>query len=202
MAEVYSTQELIQILNRERGACIRGQRLNLAAKGSGSPTIDQFLQIEGVQKFSAYQDFKATVHRYQEDNQVSGIVWRDITLRGKSLCFPVVDDQLIALPNDIEVLKQAKPSVIEFWEEVTLGMDLYLILNQRKDHQQIQAAEAIAIAQRTEWATLVKWEKLDFLELVLQLGWGKPEEASYKRGWPVSGSEYIHAVKPGALPIC
>ncbi|MDI9637628.1 hypothetical protein [Geitlerinema calcuttense] len=202
MTEFYSTEDLIAILNQERRACIRGQRLNLAAKASGSPVIDQFLQIEGVQKFSAYQDFKATVHHYQREHQVSGVVWRTITLGEKSLRFPVVDEQLIALEGDMAILKAAKESAIAFWQTATQGMDLYLILNQRKDYQQIQMAEAIAIAQRTEWASLMKWEKHDFLEIVLQLGWGKPEEAAYKRGWPASGSEYIHAVKPGAKPIC
>ncbi|NES97216.1 MAG: hypothetical protein F6K32_18675 [Desertifilum sp. SIO1I2] len=202
MTEFYSTEDLIAILNQERRACIRGQRLNLAAKASGSPVIDQFLQIEGVQKFSAYQDFKATVHHYQREHQVSGVVWRTITLGEQSLRFPVVDEQLIALEGDMAILRAAKESAIAFWQTATQGMDLYLILNQRKDYQQIQMAEAIAIAQRTEWASLMKWEKHDFLEIVLQLGWGKPEEAAYKRGWPASGSEYIHAVKPGAKPIC
>ena len=53
----------------------------------------------------------------------------------------------------------------------------------------------------TEWSSLGKWEKLDFLEIVLQLGWAKPEEAAYKWGRPDSGSKYIHAVNPGNRPI-
>jgi len=51
-------------------------------------------------------------------------------------------------------------------------------------------------------ANIFKWEKSNFLEMLLQLGWGKLEEAAYRRGWPVSGSEYVHAVKPGKLPNC
>jgi hypothetical protein len=58
-----------------------------------------------------------------------------------------------------------------------------------------------AIAYSTEWANLSGHGNLRFLEIILQLGWGKPEEASYKRGWPASGSEYIHAVNPGEYPI-
>lgn len=57
------------------------------------------------------------------------------------------------------------------------------------------------IAQRTEWASLCLFTNSQFLEIILQLGWGKPEEASYKRGFPASGSEYIHAVNPGNRPI-
>lgn len=47
----------------------------------------------------------------------------------------------------------------------------------------------------------VQVENSSFLEMILQLGWGKPEEAYYKRGRPGSGSEYIHAVNPGNRPI-
>ncbi|CBN56702.1 MULTISPECIES: hypothetical protein [Kamptonema] len=203
MSKVYSTAELIKILEAERQACLQGQRLKLAATPStGNPVIDRFLKSDGVQKFTAYQDFKAAVHRYQEEHQVSGIVWREITLHGDTLCYPAVDDQLIALPIDLKVLKQAKASILEFWQRVTVEMDLYLSINSGKDYREIGAEDVDAIVQRTEWAAIWKWEKLDFLEMLLQLGWGKPEEAYYKRGWPISGSEYIHAVKPGQRPIC
>ncbi|MBW4681772.1 MAG: hypothetical protein KME19_16880 [Microcoleus vaginatus WJT46-NPBG5] len=203
MSKVYSTQELINILADERRACLNGQRLNLAAKTSGvNPLIDKFLKPDGVQKFTAYQDFKATVHRYQREHHVSGIVWRYLTVKGKTLSYPEVDDQLIALPSDVEVLKAAKHSILTFWREVTEGMDLYLSVNAGKDHRQIQPADVEVLVQRTEWAGLCKWENSNFLEIILQLGWGKPEEASYRRGWPVSGSECIHAVNPGSRPIC
>jgi len=49
--------------------------------------------------------------------------------------------------------------------------------------------------------TLLKWENPNFLELILQLGWGQPQEATYKRGRPLAGSEFIHAVNPGCYPI-
>ncbi|MBD2040313.1 hypothetical protein [Microcoleus sp. FACHB-672] len=203
MSKVYSTQELINILADERRACLNGQRLNLAAKTSGvNPLIDKFLKPDGVQKFTAYQDFKATVHRYQREHRISGIVWRYLTVKGKTLSYPEVDDQLIALASDVEVLKAAKHSILTFWREVTDGMDLYLSVNAGKDHGQIQSADVETLAQRTEWAGLCKWENSNFLEIILQLGWGQPEEASYRRGWPVSGSECIHAVNPGSRPIC
>lgn len=200
--KVYTTEELIQILDDERRACLTGQRLNLTAKASGNPLIDKFLKSEAVQKFTAYQDFKATIHQYQREHQVSGIVWREISLKGKSLRSPEVHPQLIALPSDLETLKAAKASILAFWYEVSAGMDLYLIVNNGKDYRAIAPADVGRISYRTEWASLCKWEKSDFLEIVLQLGWGKPEEAADKRGWPSSGSEFIHAVNPGNRPIC
>lgn len=199
----YSAEELIKILADERKACLNGQRLNLAVTPSGvNPLIDKFLKPEGIQKFTAYNDFRATVHRYQRENHVSGIVWRHITLKGKYLRYPQVDEQLISLPSDIETLKNAKSNIISFWQEVTAGMDLYLSVNNSKDYRRISRVDVDRIVSRTEWANLSQHGNANFLEILLQLGWGKPEEANYKRGWPHSGSEYIHAVKPGQQPIC
>lgn len=202
MSEVYSTEELIKILADERRACINGERLNLAASASGSPLLDRFLKPDGIQKFSAYRDFKAAVHRYQQQHQVSGIVWRQLTMNGKTLRYPAIDDQLVALSSDLEILKAAKASLLAFWYSVTQDMDLYLSINSGKDYRRTWLDEIGAIAKRTEWASLSVHGNSTFLEIILQLGWGKPEEASYKRGWPLSGSEYIHAVNPGKRPIC
>lgn len=201
MSKVYTTEDLIQILRSERQACLEGKRLKLAVIVSGNPLIDQFIKTDGLQKFTAYQDFKAAIHEYQQEHQVSGIVWREITIREKTLRYPEVDAQLIALPNDIEILKSAKNSVIEFWRSVSLGLDFYLSINNSKEYRQITISDVDRMTQRTEWTSLWKWENPNFLEIVLQLGWGKPEEASYRRGFPASGSEYIHAVNPGNLPI-
>jgi len=201
MSKVYTTQELIQILADERQACLKGNRLKLEVKVSGNPVIDQFIRTDGLQKFTAYQDFKAAIHDYQRENQVSGIIWREMTVKGKTLHYPEVDTELIALTSDLEILKTAKNSILEFWYEVTTGMDLYLSFNNSKQHQQIAIPDVERIAQITEWASLWKWENSNFLEIILQLGWGKPEEAYYKRGRPRSGSEYIHAVNPGNRPI-
>lgn len=201
MSKVYTTEQLIQILRSEREACLTGKRLKLAVTVSGNPVIDQFIRTDGLQKFTAYQDFKATIHEYQREHQVSGIVWREVTIKGKTLRYPEVDAQLIALSSDIETLKAAKNSILEFWNEVTVGMDLYLSFSHGKTYQQIIKADVDRIAHRTEWTSLWKWENTNFLEIILHLGWGKPDEACYKRGFPISGSESIHAVNPGNRPI-
>lgn len=201
MSKVYTTKELIQILAAERQACLMGKRLKLAVNVSGNPVIDQFISNDGLQKFTAYQDFKTAIHNYQREYLVSGIVWRQVTVKGKIFQYPEVDSQLIALPHDLDTLKAAKNSILEFWDEVTLGMDLYLSFNNGKQYQQIIKPDVERIAQRTEWANLCLFKNSNFLEIILQLSWGKPEEASYKRGFPASGSEYIHAVNPGNRPI-
>ncbi|QMS87812.1 hypothetical protein HUN01_09535 [Nostoc edaphicum CCNP1411] len=201
MSQVYTTQELIQILAAERQACLKGKRLKLEMTVSGNPVIDQFISTDGLQQFTAYQDFKTAIHEYQKENRVSGIIWRELTVKGKKLHYPEIDTELIALNCDLEILKAAKNSIVEFWYEVSIGMDLYLSFNNSKQYQQIATSDLERIVQRTEWASLCKWENSSFLEMILQLGWGKPEEAYYKRGRPRSGSEYIHAVNPGNRPI-
>lgn len=201
MSKVYNTLELIEILAAERLACLKGERLKLEVKVSGNPIIDQFITTEGLQKFTAYQDFKASIHEYQRENQVSGILWKDLTVKGKTLHYPEVDAQLIALNSDLEILKAAKKSMLEFWNEITAEMDLYLSVSNGKLHEKINTLDVERIAQRTEWANFLKWENSNFLEVILQMGWGKPEEAAYKRGRPHSGSEFIHAVNPGNYPI-
>lgn len=201
MSKVYTTEELIQILAAERQACLKGERLKLEVKISGNPIIDQFIQTDGLQKFTAYQDFKNAIHDHQREYQISGIIWKEVSVKGKSLRYPEVDTQLIALSSDLAILQAAKDSILQFWYEASAGMDLYLSFNNSKQHQLISIADVERIVQRTEWASLCKWENSNFLEIVLQLGWGKPEEASYKRGRPQSGSEFIHAVNPGNHPI-
>lgn len=201
MSEIYSTEELIKILADERRACMNGERLNLTASVSGNPLLDQFIKPDGIQKFSAYRDFKAAVHRYQQQHQVSGIIWRQLTVKGTTLRYPAVDDQLIALPSDLETIKAAKASILAFWWQVTGEMDIYLSINLGRDYCQIQRNEVEAIARKTEWANLSQHGNSNCLEIILQLGWGRPEEASYRWGLPRSGSEYIHAVNSGQRPI-
>jgi hypothetical protein len=201
MSQVYTTEELIKILTDERQACLTGKRLKLEVKVSGNPVIDQFIQTEGLQKFTAYQDFKAAIHEYQKEHQISGIVWQKVCIKGETLHYPEVDGQLIALQNDLKIIASAKNSILEFWYKVTVGMDFYLSVSNGKQYQQINLEDIKRIEQRTQWASLCKWEKSNFLEIILQLGWGKPEEACYKRGFPASGSEFIHGVNPGKQPI-
>ncbi len=202
MSQVYSTAELLVILANERKACMNGQRLSLAASPTGfSPVLDQFLCTDGIQKFTAYNDFRATIHQYQRDHRVSGLVWQTLQVNGQTLTYPKVHEDLIALPNDLAVIGAAKPEIFTFWRTTTTGLDFYLSLTGGKVHQPISASDVERIAHRTAWMTLCAQGQGVTLELILQLGWGKPEESTYRRGFPDSGSEYVHAVYPGRQPI-
>ncbi len=202
MATVYTTDELVEILAAEQRACVAGQRLNLAvAKAGINPLIDRFLNTEGLQKFTAYAEFRATIHQYQQEHQVSGIVQRQITIRGQALTYPVVHDQLIALPEDMALLKQAKPLVLAFWQQVTAGMTLYLAVNAGREHRPLVASDVAGIAARTDWAAITSHGTGDRLMVMLQLGWGSPREALDWRNFPTAGCEQICAVAANQSPI-
>jgi len=202
MSKIYTTQDLIRILAEERKACMNGQRFNLKASPTGfSPALDFFLKTDGIQKFTAYNDFKATIHAYQREQQVSGLIWQTLMIQGKSLKFLQLHDQLIALPADLALLCSTRDTIYAFWREVTGGMDLYLALHGGKMHEPIAIADVDCIYQRTEWASLAVQGGGPTLEVILQLGWGQPDKALYRRGFPESGSEFIHALYPGKTPL-
>jgi hypothetical protein len=181
---------------------MNGQRLSLKASPTGfSPALDFFLKTDGIQKFTAYNDFKATIHAYQHEHQVSGIIWQTLTIQEQTLYFPKLHDQLIAIPTDLDLLHRHRDPIYTFWHEITQGMDLYLALHVGKMHEPIALAEVDRIYRRTAWASLNAQGSGPTLEVILQLGWGQPEEAVYRRGFPESGSELIHAVYPGNKPL-
>ncbi len=203
MPQGYDTQDLIEILELERQACLEGKRLYVSElASSGHPILDHFAKTEGMQKYNAFQGFKAAVHVYQQQQKVSGLVWQQVTVRGESMGFPVVHSQLMALPDDLEQLRGYVAPLLGLWGRMTAGLDLYLAVEQGKNFLPATEADVAAIAARTHWATLQAWEREDFFEILLQLGWGQPEEAAQWRAWPDSGSEYFHGVLPGRRPIC
>ncbi len=207
MERVYSTEELLHILARERHACMSGDRLDLAAQPSGiNPLIDRFIEPSGIQKFTAYDNFRQTIHQYQHEHQVSGIVWQEITIGNEqdgttSLRFPQIDDELVSLTQDLRILRAAKPSILDFWHQVTQTMTLFLSVQRGSGFTATDPVGIAHIIDRTEWATIMHHGHDRNLELILQLGWGQPESAKYRRGFPQSGSEFVHAVYPGRQPL-
>lgn len=201
MDRIYTTQELVEILAQERAACMRGQRLALHASVSDNPHLDRVLPRDGLQKFRAYQQFRDTIHQYQRDRGVSGLVWREITLGPQTLRFPAIHEQLLALPADLTVLHHHLPAVLSAWRRAVAAMDLYWGGATGRQFSPIDLGQVDAMAARSRWASVHKHERSDFLEVVLQLGWGNPTLARDRHGWPDSGCDYIHAVKAGQQPI-
>jgi hypothetical protein len=124
-----------------------------------------------------------------------------MTIKGRVLNYPKIDDQLIAIAADLPVLWSAKTPILNFWCAVTETMDLYLSLNGGKVHRSMTNADLERIIQRTEWASIFQQGRAESLEIILQLGWAKQSEAAYQRGLLELHSEYVHAVNPGQQPL-
>ena len=201
MSKVYTTEDLLNILAAEYQACLKGQRLNLAATTTEvNPVVAPFVNTEAVQKFTAYRDFRDTIHRYQIEHQVSGIVWRQLTVKGQTIQYPEVAEQLLALPQDLEILRQAKANILYFWQNAIAGMDLYFATNHGREHRPLVVSELVPLASNRTWLSLSKHERNDFLQLVLLLG--TPEsQMTGAPSWLDRGSEFVCAVNPGQTPI-
>jgi len=201
MEKPYSTDELLQILAEEQRACMQGQRLHLTAKVSGIAPLDRLIDPKGIQKFTAYQNFRAQIHAYQREQGVSGLVWRSIALAPHRLNYPELHDQLVALPEDIHTLQRFKDDAIEFWRSVTVGFDRHLSVAGGRDFCTLTPSDEQRLIDRAEWVSLDPRGQALPCEVVLQLGWGDPAGARYRRDWPQSGSELVHAVPPGGCPM-
>jgi hypothetical protein len=199
---IYSTAELIEILAAEQRACMGGKRLHLAVnQPKTTPLIERFIEPIGLQKFTAYDNFRQTIHRYQREHQVSGIVWQELTVGAHRIRLPKVHEQLVALTQDLRILRAFKPEMLAFWGLVTADMVMFVSVQRGLGFEPIGPAALDRSIGRSEWTSLSHQGQRQQLELILQLGWGQPEVARYRRGFPESGSEFVHAVYPGQQPL-
>ncbi len=193
----YTTQQLIQILDQELRANWKGERILLSsANRIDNPVVAKALDLQKLSKVFAYQDFRYQIHQYQRQHRVSGIIWRVSTFKGRSVRFPELHNQLIAVPGDKAVLIAAKKSVLAFWWEVTDQMSFWLAENRRR---KITAKEVEALAQQTEWAEIDAART----ELYLGLCWGNPQEYQYQWAKPESGCHRIIAAtnEPSSIKV-
>ncbi|MBF2097955.1 MAG: hypothetical protein IGQ88_06210 [Gloeomargaritaceae cyanobacterium C42_A2020_066] len=198
----YSTQELVDFLEAEL-------RRNWAAV-AGDLGQDQISRVglefagQGV-GLQAYERFRRLIHQYQENHGVSGLVWREIQMRGEYLRFPLVHPELVAVTGDLDVLQSAKPAVIGFWAQVTAGRVLAtpLVQGRRRrvdrfclQFQVITQDECLRLIEIAEWAIPIKVLELGE-QLNLVLGWGRPAGAP---PWE-SGANLVVAVPEGEEPL-
>lgn len=195
----YTTQQLIQILDQELRANWKGERILLSsADRIDNPVIAKAINLEKASKVFAYQDFRQQIHEYQRQHQVSGVVWRISSFHGKSVSFPEIHSQLIAVPGDKEILMAAKESVLRFWRDGTEGMSFWLAGNLTGDRPRPMAAEGVeALAEQVEWAEIDAGRA----ELYLGLCWGNPKEYQCQWARPQSGCYRIVAAATEPSPI-
>ena len=194
---IYTTQELITILEQEIRATCQGKRVLLsAAKRLDNVAIAEAINLDKVGNIFAYQDFRQQIHEYQRQNQVSGIVWRDCQFQGQTLTFPEVHHQLITVTGDKDILIKAKDWVIRFWWDQTIEMRFWYSANH---YRPINSSSLTEFIEEAEWAELDATQQ----DLFLGLCWGKPEEYQYQWAKPESGCHRILASKshPSSIKI-
>jgi hypothetical protein len=201
----YTTEQLIEILDRELRENWQGKRIVLSsAERINDPVVAKALNLEKISKVFAYQDFRRQVHKYQQQYQVSGIVWRTSTFQDKTIRYPEVHNQLIPVEGDKEILIEAKDSVVAFWHEVTTEMNFWLVSppgsQLSKDrHQKISREYMERLVQQAEWAEIDAART----EIYLGLCWGDPLEYRYQWAKPKSGCDRIIAAlnEPSSIKI-
>ncbi|MEB3225999.1 MAG: hypothetical protein VKJ86_09370 [Synechococcus sp.] len=195
---VYSTQELIQILDQELKAALRGDRLLLSSEERvGVPIVTMALDTDQLGKVFACQDFAQQIHQYQRENQVSGIVWREISFGEHRLRLPEIHQQLIAIDEDKTTLRDAKAAVLEFWWQVT--EDLHFWHLEKHNLRPLSSQEVHRLSYQAEWVEL----DLGRDEVYLALCWGNPKECHYHWAYPESGCDRLIAApqEPRCLNI-
>jgi len=200
----YTTNELIEILDRELKENWKGKRVVLSsAERINDPVVEKALNMNQVNKVFAYRDFRSQIHEYQQQHKVSGIIWRNCTFNRESITYPEIHNQLVPIPGDKEILIAAKAEIIDFWHHLTERMNFWLVNNQKdrqgNHHQPISADYLHKLIGQTEWAQIDAART----ELYLGLCWGDPQESQYQWAKPKSGCDRIIATvsEPSAIKI-
>lgn len=165
------------------------------------------IAAESLDSTEAYWSVREKVHQYQRDNGISGVVWKEITYRGQSVRVPSVDWQLVFVPGDKEILIAATPEILNWWAQVTEGMDLWRSVPPDDEWETIQLEQILVSAPMCEWAEVCLWDHPETtivsaetgerwveptLELNLQLCWGISENDPYTM---FPESEWFHATR-------
>lgn len=183
----YTTEELIEILDQELRANWQGKRvLFSSSERLNNPVLAKAIGTEKLSKIFAYRDFRAQIHEYQRQHQVSGLVWRTYHFNGYEVACPELHNQLIAIPEDKETLIQIKPEILEFWQQATKNLFLW---HEGKPPTEIDPETV------NHWATEAEWLEVETTQsdLILNLCWGDPKECHYQWANPNSGRDRVIA---------
>ncbi|WP_072620173.1 hypothetical protein [Spirulina major] len=191
----YTTAQLIDILDQEMRASYQGKRVLLSARDrfQDDPVLSLALGANKISKVYAYREFREQIHAYQQEHQVSGLIWRTCRFNGVEVSFPEVHTQLIAIPSDFDQLRDAKAAIMTFWRQVSAPLKLWLM---GKEQQPLSPELVEELVKEAEWAEV----DAGLTEVYLGLCWGKPEERHCQWAFPDSGCRRIVAA-PGAPSV-
>ena len=193
----YTTAELLEILDAEMKAAVRGDRVLLDDdRRLHNPVITKAIGPQKLSQIYAFRDFRDQIHQYQVAEGVSGIVWRECTFQGRSVRFPEIHPQLTAIAADKLKLSAAKGAVIKFWRESISSMRLWRASN---PPEPISREQVETLIENAEWADV----EATRCELYLLLCWGNPKESYYAWAYPESGCDRIIAAidRPSGIKV-
>jgi len=193
----YTTAQLLDILDAEMKAAVRGDRLLLNSdRRLDNPVITKAIGPQKLSQIYAFQDFRDQIHQYQVAEGVSGIIWRDCSFNGRSVRFPEIHPQLTATAEDKLKLSAAKGAVITFWRECISDLKLWRASN---PPELISLEKVETLIENAEWADVEATRS----ELYLLLCWGNPKESYYAWAYPESGCDRIIATvdKPSGIKV-
>jgi hypothetical protein len=193
----YTTQQLLEILDREMRATCQGKRVLLSSGDRlENPVIAKAIDLTQVGKVFAYQDFRQEIHAYQQEHQVSGLIWRECHFNGDRLQFPEVHRQLTVIEGDKAQLMAAKGKIWDFWQRHTPLLNYWLIAHKNRPIDRESFAD---LWSQGEWAELDATKT----ELFLGICWGNPLEYQYQWAKPNSGYHRVVAARdqPSAIKI-
>ena len=183
----YTTAQLLDILDAEMKAAVRGDRQLLNDdRRLDNPVITKAIGPQKLSQIYAFQDFRDQIHQYQIVEGVSGIVWRECKFQGRSVRFPEIHPQLTATAEDKLRLGAAKGAVIAFWRASIAGLRLWRATN---PPEPIELTRVEKLIEKAEWADVEATRE----ELYLLLCWGNPKESYYAWAYPDSGCDRIIA---------
>lgn len=184
---LYTTAELIAILDAELRASWQGRRQLLnPAERIQDAVVSKALDPRRLSQVFAYQDFVAEVHAYQQEHNVSGLVWRTCRWHDLSVELPERHPQLIAIATDYAILQAARPAILHFWQQATVGFSYWRVG---------ETLEALTAAEMQTLTATAEWFELDITqdELYLGLCWGDPNVCHHGWAAPESGCQRLVA---------
>jgi len=88
-------------------------------------TIDAgYLFNECKETREQYHEYRSLVRKSQVARNISGIIWYECSFNGKSVKVPEIHDQLTYIPRDKEILVAAKQSIVNWFLDVTTGLEI------------------------------------------------------------------------------